>query len=246
MAGGSGNDTYVVDDAGDTVTELVGQGTDLVQSSVSYTLGATAENLSLTGTGDINGTGNLQANILLGNSGANTLDGKAGADTMNGGQGNDTYVVDNALDVVFETIAGGGTDLVQSSVTFILASNIENLTLTGLNAVNGTGNNLANTLTGNNAANILNGSFGADTMSGGLGNDTYVIDNAGDVVTESLGAGTDTVQSSVNHTLGANFERLVLTGTGNTTGTGNALANIITGNSGANAIDARQVLANEK
>ena len=132
---------------------------------------------------------------------------------------------------------GGGTDLVQSSVTFILASNIENLTLTGLNAVNGTGNNLANSLTGNNAANILDGGFGADTMQGGLGNDTYVIDNAGDVVTESAGAGTDTVQSSLNHTLGANFERLVLTGTGNTTGTGNGLANIITGNSGANAID---------
>ena len=237
MAGGGGNDTYVVDEAGDTVTELVGQGTDNVQSSISYTLGLAVENLTLTGAGAIDGTGNVLANVLIGNGNDNVLDGKAGADTMNGGLGNDTYVVDNLLDVVFETIAGGGTDLVQSSVTFTLASNIENLTLTGLNAVNGTGNNLANTLTGNNAANILNGGFGADTMQGGLGNDTYVIDNAGDVVTESAGAGTDTVQSSLNHTLGANFERLVLTGTGNTTGTGNALANIITGNSGANAID---------
>ena len=236
LIGGLGNDTYIVDNGSDTVTEAVGEGTDTVQSSISYTLGANLENLTLTGTGNVNATGNALVNILLGNAGNNTLNGLVGADTMNGGLGNDTYVVDNAGDTAGETV-GGGTDLVQSSVTFTLASNIENLTLTGLNAVNGTGNNLVNVLTGNNAANTLDGSFGADTMQGGLGNDTYIIDNASDVVTEAASAGTDTVQSSLNHTLGTNFERLVLTGTGNTTGTGNALANIITGNSGANAID---------
>ena len=237
MRGGLGNDTYIVDDAGDVVSELAGQGTDRVLSAISYTLGAAVETLILTGTAAIDGTGNLFANILFGNSGANILDGGAGADTMNGGLGNDTYIVDNAGDVVFENSAAGGTDEVQSSGSVTLGSNIENLILTGPNAINGTGNNLANNLTGNGAANILDGSFGADTMTGGLGNDTYVIDNVGDVAIEAAGEGTDTVQTSLNHALGVNFERLVLTGTGNIEGTGNALANILTGNSGANALD---------
>ena len=188
--------------------------------AITVLAGNDVDNITL-GTGDdtINGGGGNDT--LNAGFGHDSIDGGIGADTMNGELGNDTYIVDNVSDTVTESSALGGTDLVQSSVTFILASNIENLTLTGLNAVNGTGNNLANNLVGNNAANILNGGFGADTMQGGLGNDTYVIDNAGDVVTEAAGAGTDTVQSSLNHTLGANFERLVLTGTGNTTGTGN-------------------------
>ena len=237
MSGGNGNDTYVVDYFGDIVTELAGQGTDTVHSAIDYLLGANVENLNLTGIASINGTGNSLANILTGNSGGNIIDGKAGADTMRGGLGHDIYYVDNVGDTVTETSALGGLDAVNSSVSFILASNVESLTLTGLNAVNGTGNNLANNLTGNGAANILNGGFGGDTMSGGLGNDTYIIDNAGDLVDEAAGAGTDTVQTSLNHSLGANVERLVLTGTGNLIGTGNGLANILTGNSGANRLD---------
>ena len=237
MSGGLGDDTYVVDQAGDVISELTGQGTDSVQSAVTFTLAVTIENLSLTGSADINGTGNVFANILTGNSGANILDGKAGADVMNGALGDDTYIVDNVGDVVLETSAAGGFDIVQSSATFILGSNIEQLILTGASAINGTGNNLANTLTGNNAANVLDGGAGADTMTGGLGNDTYVIDNVGDVVVEAAAGGTDTIQTSTNHTLAAELENLTLTGTGNVNGTGNGVVNVLIGNSGANQLD---------
>ncbi len=244
MIGGIGNDTYVVDNVGDVVTENAGEGTDTVQSSITYTLGANVENLTLTGTSAINGTGNTLANVLTGNSGNNTLSGGTGADTMIGGLGNDIYVVDDVGDVVTEN-AGEGTDTVQSSITYTLGANVENLTLTGTTAISGTGNTLDNVLTGNTGANTLtggagndtlNGGAGADTMIGGIGNDTYVVDNVGDVVTENAGEGTDTVQSSITYTLGANVENLTLTGTGAINGTGNALDNVITGNTGNNSL----------
>ncbi|MBK6864474.1 MAG: hypothetical protein IPG91_13485 [Ideonella sp.] len=236
MAGGAGNDTYVVDDLGDTVTESAGEGTELVRASVSFTLGANIENLTLTGGAAIDATGNELANVLTGNSGANTLDGKAGADAMSGGAGGDTYVVDNAGDTVTESEAGV-TDLVQSSVTFALGANIENLTLTGTAAINGTGNELSNSLTGNSKANLLDGGSGTDAMAGGSGNDTYTVDNAGDTVTENVGEGADLVQSSVSFTLGANVENLTLTGAAAIDATGNELANALTGNTGANTLD---------
>lgn len=235
MAGGAGNDTYVVDNVGDVVTEVAGAGTDIVQSSVTYVLGSDIENLTLTGSAAINGTGNALNNTLTGNTGNNTLNGGAGADAMSGGTGNDTYVVDNASDTVTES-ASTGTDVVQSAVTFTLGANLENLTLTGTAAINGTGNTLANTLVGNSGANVLNGGTGADSMSGGAGDDTYVRDNAGDAVTELANEGTDTVQSAITYTVGSNVENLMLTGTGAINGTGNALDNILTGNSGTNVL----------
>ena len=241
LIGGQGNDTYVVDDAGDVVTETSTLATeiDTVQASVSYTLGSNVEKLTLTGADAINGTGNASANTITGNDAANVLNGGVGADTLIGGLGNDTYVVDNASDVVTETSTlATEIDTVQSSISYTLGSNLENLTLTGTTAINGTGNALANTITGNSAANVLSGGLGADTMIGGLGNDTYVVDDAGDVVTETstLATETDTVQASVSYTLSANVERLTLTGTSAINGTGNALANTITGNSAANAL----------
>jgi len=109
---------------------------------------------------------------LVGSGGNDTLDGGTGTDYMEGGLGNDTYVVDNAADWVVETSATGGTDLVQASVSYALATYVENLTLTGTAAINGYGNTLANLLVGNAAANLLSGDIGNDTLIGGNGKDT--------------------------------------------------------------------------
>ena len=250
LVGGDGDDIYIVDNTGDTIAETANQGTDLVQSSVTYTLTTNVENLTLTGTAAINGTGNTLSNALTGNSANNTLSGGTGADTMIGGAGNDTYVVDNASDIVTEN-ANEGTDLVQSSVTYMLGNNVENLTLTGTATINGTGNALDNVLVGSGAANTLtggagndalNGGAGNDTMVGGTGNDVYAVDATGEVVTENANEGTDLIQVNIataggTYTLGSNVENAMLTGTVAYNLTGNALDNILVGNAAANTLD---------
>lgn len=325
MAGGSGSDVYVVDNAGDLVTEAAGSGVDTVESSIDYTLGANVENLVLTGSENLVGNGNALHNTITGNAGDNTTDAGAGNDTVNagdgadlvrggdgndtlngeggddrlygeagndlingglgadrmaGGLGDDTFVVDDAGDLVDED-AASGTDMVQSSITYTLTANVENLTLTGTADINGVGNELNNIITGNTGSNVLdglagndtihagagndtlvggegndtlngetgddvlrgdagndllNGGVGSDSMHGGSGDDTYIVDNAGDLTLEEAGEGTDSVQSSVSHSLAANVENLTLTGSAGINGSGNELDNVITGNNGANTL----------
>jgi Ca2+-binding RTX toxin-like protein len=126
---------------------------------------------------------------LSGGAGNDTLDGGAGNDSLTGGAGDDTFIVDAAGDVVTEAL-NEGTDTVQSAVTYVLGANLENLTLTGSAAINGTGNTGANILTGNAGANLLSGGDGNDTLSGGAGNDTLDGGTGADALTG--GAGDDT------------------------------------------------------
>jgi Ca2+-binding RTX toxin-like protein len=260
--GGDGNDTYYVDNVGDIVVEYyddsLGGTTDTVFAPVSYSLapgtyynqGYGIENLTLTGSSNINATGNGKNNILKGNIGSNVLDGGAGADTMDGGDGNDTYYVDNVGDIVkeyYDDSLGGTADTVFASVTYSLAPGtfynqgygIENLTLTGSGNINATGNGKNNILKGNSANNTLNGSTGVDTLIGGLGNDIYQVDSTTDVIIENASEGTDTIQSSVTFSLVAfpNIENLTLTGSSVINGTGNTANNSLTGNTANNTLD---------
>ena len=139
----------------------------------------------------------------------------------------------------------GGTDTVLSSVSHALGAEVENLTLTGSEALDAVGNSLNNVLTGNGASNILmgwggndtlDGGAGADTMWGAGGNDTYHVDNAGDSIGEAVGQGHDTAYSSVSYTLSDNVEELRLTGSGAINAYGNGGDNLLVGNSGANVL----------
>jgi len=227
MDGGDGNDTYYVDNVGDIVKEIyddsLGGTADTVLASVTYSLapgtpgnqGYGIENLTLTGFGNINATGNSKNNILTGNSGNNVLDGGLGADTMDGGDGNDTYHVDNVGDIVkeiYDDSLGGTADTVLASVTYSLAPGtpgnqgygIENLTLKGFGNINATGNSKNNILTGNSGNNVLDGGLGADTLTGGAGNDFFRLDNVAnrDLITDfSVPADTIILANSLDSTL---------------------------------------------
>jgi Ca2+-binding RTX toxin-like protein len=183
--GGIGDDEYTVDQSSDVVIEFAGEGTDIVWSMASYTLGANVEDLALF-PGNINGTGNELNNRIYGNDGSNVLTGGAGddflhaghslspdgvvqdgdgvPDTLIGGVGNDTYRVSAAFDVVIEN-ANEGRDEVISSFSYTLGANLENLTLENSGgAINGTGNDLDNVIAGNCYANVLTGVGGQDSF----------------------------------------------------------------------------------
>jgi len=214
MAGGAGDDAYIVDGTSDRVVETPGAGNDRVYASVSYNLTANVETLSTTlhsGTDAINLRGNELANTIMGNAGANNLDGAGGNDILDGKEGNDTlfggqdddilygrdgndtlrggngvdylegglgddaYFVDDLVDTIVER-AGEGDDRIYATLSYVLAPNLSVETLStslhaGTNAIDLTGNDLANLIQGNAGRNVLTGAGGNDVLDGKDGND---------------------------------------------------------------------------
>ncbi|WP_160000514.1 S8 family serine peptidase [Roseomonas sp. 18066] len=225
MRGGAGDDTYVVDDSGDMVSEQPGGGDDRVISTVDFSLPSEVEVLALTALAATRGTGNRLDNSIIGHSGANLLQGMggddslyggggddrleggsgndllaggAGADTMLGGSGDDIYLVDDPGDIVVEE-RFQGFDLVQSSVSFTLPDWVEYLTLTGAAAIDGTGNDGSNVLNGNWGNNLLRGEGGADTLRGMAGDDILWGGAGNDLL--SGGSGGDVLRGGAGNDL---------------------------------------------
>lgn len=234
MAGNTGDDVYIITSASKTVIEAFGEGIDEVRSSLTHTLAANVENLTLTGSAPINGFGNNLTNYIKGNAAVNTLDGSTGVDTLEGLGSNDIYVVDDALDVVIEGGGGGTADTILSSVTYDMSvsatGEVENLTLTGTANLDGFGNNEHNTITGN---------AGINTMDGRLGSDFYVVQSLSDVAADVVGEGEDTILSAISWALDNihETENIFLLGTGGINATGNDLGNSLIGNSGKNILN---------
>ncbi|MGI9212831.1 MAG: calcium-binding protein, partial [Methylococcaceae bacterium] len=170
------------------------------------------------------------------------------------------YIVDNSRDVVTE-LSGrtSGKDTVKSSVTYTLTPNVENLTLTGLADINGTGSDDANLIQGNDGNNLLDGKNGNDTLHGGEGDDTLLGGGGVDVLTGGDGSDTyrvsstedkivetardgdqDVVESTVSYSLGDNIEVLTLIGASALEGTGNGLDNVLEGSEVANSLYGRE------
>lgn len=157
----------------------------------------------------VDGTeGNDQMGVGYADKDGNTIDGKDGlSDVIMGYGGDDKITAGLGNDNIY---GGSGNDFIRA----------------------GAGNDL---LDGGSGNDVLDGQAGADTMSGGLGDDVYYIDNLGDVVSESAGAGYDKVKSEFTHVLGANFEELwLIEGSAAADGTGNTLDNKLVGNGNAN------------
>ncbi len=261
MTGGLGSDIYYVDNAGDTIVENAGEGTEKVYSSVSYTLPNNVENLTLMGAASINATGNNWDNTLVGNKGNNILNGGGGSDTMIGGGGDDIYFIntfsadginDNPLagDYIIDksgndTVVAAGAGLTE--ITYILQKGLESAHLLVTTAdITLTGNTSKNILETSDGDDIIDGGKGADTMDGGDGANKFYVDHKGDVILDTFddtdidgptdSADTAYISTSYVMSAAANIEYIELTGSKGLKVTGSDTANIITGNSAANTI----------
>jgi len=232
MIGGLGNDTFVVDAASDSVQEFIGGGTDIVLTSVTYSLavGVEVETLKTTNaalTTAINVIGNTFGQTLEGNAGVNNIIGGGGNDVLRGLGGNDNYFVDSQSDIIDEVAGGGALDRVYTTASFALAAddNIELLATTNValtTAINLSGNALSQTLIGNAGSNVISGGLGNDNLQGLGGADFFVFNTA-------PGAGNiDTLDFTVADTI--RMENSVFTGlTGLGTLTANQFATNTTG-----------------
>ncbi len=210
----AGNDTIESGSGNDTID--AGSGQDYVQAG--------AGNDSVFG-------GDGDFDYIDGGGGNDTIDGGKGADFMIGNFGNDTYVVDDVGDQITEYVVTDGIDTVRSSISYTLGQFLDNLTLTGNQAINGAGNDLANVLTGNGAANRLQGFQSNDTLIGGGGNDT--LEGGGGADSLVGGAGNDSL-------IGIVGDDILRGGAGNDTLSGGLLTDTFifdTLNNGVNETD---------
>ncbi|MCU0525078.1 MAG: hypothetical protein MUF72_09660 [Elainella sp. Prado103] len=227
LYGGQGDDTYVIkNNYLQFITEYANQGYDTIISGISYTLGVNVEALYLLDnaySGIGNGLDNYMAgnevdNVLFGNAGNDRISGGGGNDYLDGGDGNDSLTGDDAdllsggagndlfivlsADVQVSEYYGGGRDTVDSTVSYTLSWNLENLILFTDESIDGTGNNLANMITGGNGKNVISGQGGNDTLLGGENDDSLWGDGGRDSLRGE--GGTDSL------TGGAAADRFIL------------------------------------
>ncbi|CUQ68183.1 calcium-binding protein [Candidatus Nitrospira inopinata] len=226
MEGGAGDDTYIVDHVGDRVIETVAGsagGVDLVVSSVSFTLGPNVEHLTLTGTANINGTGNGLDNILTGNSGNNVLLGLAGNDTLHGGDGDDVLDGGPGQDIVN---GGGGNDRITMLVT---AGNVDTI-----NAGPGIDTLILTGAVAGNGEVVVNLSSTSDHVVsiGGVAETLVQIGFENLDASSITGYVTVTGSGGDNHIIGSNGHDRLMGGAGNDTLIGGAGNDILGGGSG--------------
>ena len=193
LHGGPGNDTYVVDNVGDSVSDNGADPNDAIESSITWTLIDEAiENLTLTGADHIDGTGNRNDNQLRGNAGNNTLigddgndtlDGAAGIDTLIGGPGDDRYILRQGDVIQGETPTGGNDAVFVYFDNYVLGDNLEYIILRSDADSSGAGFDLDISVTGNGQDNILIGNAGQNVLRG-LGGEDRFVGGAGAVIPE--------------------------------------------------------------
>jgi Ca2+-binding RTX toxin-like protein len=249
LVGLGGDDQYYLADGLANVIEAAGGGSDAVYTAVSHGLraGQEIERLHVwvaSSTQAINLVGNEFGQVIAGNAGANILVGGGGADTLVGRGGDDIYRVSDSRAFVYE-IAGEGTDIVYTSVSFRTDHAVEYLLAedaASTAAINLVGGAFAQTIAGNAGANIIDGGTGADTLVGRGGDDSYIVRDGLANVHESAGEGSDIVYAAASYRLrdGQSLEFLLAHDAASTADlnlVGNALAQVIAGNAGANIID---------
>lgn len=225
LQGGTGDDTYYVSAAGDSVIEFAGEGNDTVRTALTaYALGGNVENLVFTGTGAFVGVGDTVGNVIVGGGGDDILNGQDGADilvggagndvliggtgtnTLQGGAGNDLYYISSADDTIVEA-AGGGFDTIATDLAaYMLSGAVETLRFVGQGAFQGTGSGAADVIAGGNGNDELRGLDGDDTLSGNAGAD-YLFGGAGNDQING-GAGNDRLEG------GAGADTFVFADTG--------------------------------
>ncbi|MBD2204484.1 beta strand repeat-containing protein [Calothrix sp. FACHB-168] len=217
LIGGAGNDSINGGAGNDIITQ--GSGADTVDGGVGIDTLIDADLSADTIGRVLTIDGSTQATIVTG---SNTYQGFEFLRNITAGSGNDNISYTSTTVENNNVKGGAGNDTVNGGA--------------GNDSIEGGSGN--DSLIGGTGNDSLNGGTGNDTLIGGTGNDIYVVDSVGDVIqeTSTLSTEIDTVNASISYTLGANLEKLTLTGSAAINGTGNSLNNTITGNSGNNSL----------